>query len=285
LFTLTQPDPTVLDRFGSAIAVGDINGDGKGDIAVGAFDQDYGGHPQEGRAYVFTGVDGSLLFTLDNPTGADNSESWFGKTVAMGDVNGDDRADMHITMGGQVGDSLFQGRVYGFAAPSGSSIFTLDTPNPQNSAYFGSSLAVGDIDFDGINEIIAGANGEDVGSNENQGRVYIFDLDSVPIPTLSEWGLIIFTLLILSLVTAVVTRRKTAMAGAVATGMPTAIRETLFFPTLYLRVLTIMLGLAAITLTVATILSGTLPIRDIVGTILSSAIVAYIAHLWIYRSK
>lgn len=34
------------------------------------------------------------------------------------------------------------------------------------------------------------------------------------VPTLSEWGLIIFSLLILSLITVVMTRRKRAMAGA-----------------------------------------------------------------------
>jgi hypothetical protein len=99
------------------------------------------------------------------------------------------------------------------------------------------------------------------------------------VPTLSEWGLIIFSLLILTLITVVVTRRRTAtsMAGE---GADITMHGPLFVPRLFMRTLTVTLGAAVIILVVAAVLSTTLPVRDVVGTILSAGIVAYMAHLW-----
>lgn len=100
------------------------------------------------------------------------------------------------------------------------------------------------------------------------------------VPTLSEWGMIIFSLLILSLVTVVVTRRRTATAADGAGGSIT-ISGPIFVPARFMKALTVTLGLAVAILVTAMALSGSIPLRDIIGTILSAAIVAYIVHLWI----
>jgi len=77
LFALDSPNPADF-WFGYSVAMGDVDGDGHADTVVGA----PGGPP--GRAYVFSGADGSLIFTLDSP----NPEAavWFGYSVAVGDV-------------------------------------------------------------------------------------------------------------------------------------------------------------------------------------------------------
>ncbi len=100
------------------------------------------------------------------------------------------------------------------------------------------------------------------------------------IPTLSEWGLIIFSLLILSLVTVVVTRRRTA-TSAVGAGGSITISGPTFVPARFMKALVVTLSLAVVVLVTATIMSGSIPLRDIIGTILSAGIVAYIVHLWI----
>ena len=105
-------------------------------------------------------------------------------------------------------------------------------------------------------------------------------LDPGNIPTLSEWGLIIFSLLILSLITVVVARRRTATSAA-GVGSSVTISGPIFAPTRYLRMLIVTLSIAVVVLIAAMMISGSLPLRDIAGTILSAAIVAYIAHLWI----
>ena len=100
------------------------------------------------------------------------------------------------------------------------------------------------------------------------------------IPTLSEWGMIIFSLLILTLITVVVARRRTAGVAA-GTGADVSISGPMFIPQVFVKTLTVTLGLAAVVLIVAGLLSQSLPLRDIAGTIISAGIIAYMAHLWV----
>jgi hypothetical protein len=177
LRTLDSPYPQANAYFGSSVAVGDVNGDGKVDIAVGSPGETVGGHDLQGRVYVFSGASGALLLTLDTPTPSPNpQECSFGCTVALGDMNDDGKADIAVgAVGETVGGNSYQGRAYVFSGADGALLFTLDKPNPpQAEAYFGSSLAVGDINDDGNADIAVGAFYEDVGGNNNQGRAYVF---------------------------------------------------------------------------------------------------------------
>ena len=179
LLTLNIPNPQAEDYFGLSLAVGDVDGDGNADIAVGAPYEYVGVSANEGRAYVFSGASGSLLFTLDSPNPQAGSQ--FGVSLAMGDVIGDGKGD--ITVGARyekVNGNTSQGRAYIFSGVDGSVLLTLNTPNPQVQAGFGSSLAVGDVTDDGKDDIAVGSPHEDVGGIEFQGRAYVF---SAPVPT------------------------------------------------------------------------------------------------------
>ncbi len=175
LLTLTvrSPNPELPRSFGESLAVGDVNGDGKGDIAVGVPWEPVGGH-QQGRAYVFSGANGSLLFALDTPN--PQPSGGFGYSVAMGDVDGDGKADIAVGANEEdVGGNTDQRRAYVFSGADGSLLFTLDSPNQQAGADFGGDVAVGDVNGDGMGEIVVGAPGEDVGANVRQGgRAYVF---------------------------------------------------------------------------------------------------------------
>ncbi|HEX2498687.1 MAG TPA: hypothetical protein VHO00_07785 [Actinomycetes bacterium] len=76
-------------------AAGDVNGDRAADLIVGAPGAalSCGSNPQAGRAYVYSGADGSTLLTLDGEAAGDQ----YGAAVgSAGDVNRDGRADLLV---------------------------------------------------------------------------------------------------------------------------------------------------------------------------------------------
>lgn len=99
----TSPAVTLLgfetrDSFGRWVSnAGDVNGDGYGDVVIGA-DGESGAINFSGRAYVYlgsaTGLAASPAVTL---TGPDGPGGCFGRCVAAaGDVNGDGFADIVV---------------------------------------------------------------------------------------------------------------------------------------------------------------------------------------------
>jgi hypothetical protein len=174
LFTLDTPNPQAYTNFGSSLAVGDVNADGKADIAVGTVWEDVDGNTDQGRVYVFSGADGSLTRTLDTPN--PQALANFGGHLAAGDVDNDDRADFALSAHLEDVDYADQGRVYVFSGFDGSLLRTLDTPNPQVNPLFGWSIAVGDVNSDSYGDIAVGAHHEDVGDKIDQGRAYVFSL-------------------------------------------------------------------------------------------------------------
>jgi hypothetical protein len=141
---------------GVRVATGDVTGDGIDDIIIG------GGNGSRGVVRVYDGT------TFEPVAGALGSVSAFGQTfrggvyVAAGDVDGDGHADVIVS---PAAGSSTQVRV--FSGADGSLINSF-TAFPGMSG--GVRVAVGDLNGDGLSEIIVG-----VGSGS---RVRIFDGES-----------------------------------------------------------------------------------------------------------
>ncbi len=172
---LTSSRPESSGYFGSAVAgLMDVDGDGAGDLLVGA--------PQEenGRAYLFSGASGTLLRVLEspypNPPGTANHS--FGCAVAgLEDINEDGRGDLVIgaQADGLADSELVSGRVYVFSGADGTLLFTLWSPNPCWAGGFGHSVAaMPDTDGDGLNDLAVGAYLENDEPHSHAGHVYIF---------------------------------------------------------------------------------------------------------------
>ena len=174
---------------------GDINGDGFEDLLIGASGADPNGN-DSGRSYLVFGTGNGVrhplnLSSLDGTNGfALNGESSFdiaGTSVSTaGDMNGDGIDDFVIgAPRAEVNGIIGAGRCYvvfgsnaGFPNPfelsslSGGNGFIINGEAVND--YSGSSVdAGGDINGDGIDDLIIGAYGSDANANDDAGRSYV----------------------------------------------------------------------------------------------------------------
>jgi hypothetical protein len=144
----------------SLAAAGDVNGDGFGDVALGApgFDNGAG---DEGRVVVFhgasTGPGPTPDWTLD---GAQSGAQLGYAVAAAGDVNGDGYGDLVIGEPYRDGTAVDAGRawvIHGSAAGLiSASAWTMD--GNQAAAHFGHAVSfAGDVNGDGFAEVVIGA--------------------------------------------------------------------------------------------------------------------------------
>ncbi len=168
-----RPPAGTYGYFGVSLALADVDGDGVTDIAVGAPYEGAADAPASGRAYVFSGRDGALLRTIDFPN--PGSFALFGYALGAADLDGDGRAEVIASSPGEdVNGATDRGRVYVFSGASGALLRTIESPTGMELADFGTSLAVGDVDADGVADIVVGAPWETQDGMYGLGRAYVF---------------------------------------------------------------------------------------------------------------
>lgn len=134
---------TNWDYFGwSRAGLGDVDGDGLPDVAIGAPATNIGPMQAAGRLYVFSGADGRLIFTLDGTT-AGEELAW--SVAAPGDVNRDGHADILVF-------HFDSNRLGGYLLVSGQNGTILNTFPGYSSA-----AGVGDVDGDGWPDLFLGS--------------------------------------------------------------------------------------------------------------------------------
>jgi hypothetical protein len=136
------------EHLGTAVgSVGDVNGDGFADFAVGS---------DAGAVHVYFGGDPFDAVADETLSGA--AASHFGTSVAGGDVNGDGYSDVIVGAPWEPPATLTGGAwiYFGSAAgldEGGGAFFGGGTPDE----FFGTSLSVADIDHDGRADVVVGA--------------------------------------------------------------------------------------------------------------------------------
>jgi len=172
---LSQADTRIVSeqsgaRLGTAVgSAGDVNGDGYGDIIVGAGGWD-GGQDNEGAAFIYLGgpdgiPDGNLA-SADTTLQGDWQNARLGTSSGHADVNGDGYDD--VIVGGRLYQSdgattqegyalIFLGSENGVAS-GGRATAHAQIESDQAGATMGEAVAgVGDVNDDGYEDVLIGA--------------------------------------------------------------------------------------------------------------------------------
>jgi MYXO-CTERM domain-containing protein len=168
----------------AVVGLGDINGDGYADVAVGSSRKNNGAagsDAEEGVVFVFTGS-GSGLAVSPVLVEGNQAGGAFGAAVAgPGDVNGDGYADIVVGASGWTADGkagagalvFIAGSAAGPATTNATLADTLLVGALAGDALGSAAAAAGDINSDDYADVIAGAAGVDGGQN-NEGRAFVY---------------------------------------------------------------------------------------------------------------
>lgn len=177
------------DNYGIGVAnIGDLNGDGVTDIAVGAWADDTGGAGRGAVHISFLNTDGSVDSTVkiddsttNGPVIAANSDGYGWSVEGMGDLDGDAIND--IVVGAYFDDTggADRGAVFISFLNTDASVkstvkiddTTTNGPVLTNVDYYGIGVAnMGDLDGDGITDLVVSAQSDDAGGTD-RGAVHI----------------------------------------------------------------------------------------------------------------
>ena len=159
-------DPLLNDFYGSSVcALGDVDGDGATDFAVG----DIGAPGTTGGVVAYSGVDAGELYRLASAT----SVTGFGAAIAaLDDLNGDGIPDIAVSAPAGSLSVAPNATIEFFSGATGAALPLVITGD--KNAGFGASLApIPDVDGDGKRDLAVGCPADSTAALE-AGAVRVF---------------------------------------------------------------------------------------------------------------
>jgi FG-GAP repeat protein len=199
----TEATPGVLgsigtdNNFGRSLATGDFNADGYADLAIEIRGEDVDSQIDAGAVDVLYGGPGGLqtaspasqIWTENSPRTKTSAQpnDWFGRNLTTGDFNGDGiwdlAAGIFLKDIGSFKDAGAVEIIYGThhgldtKGPRSAQFWNQNSPGVRDQSeggdYFGHTVAGGDFNADGYDDLAIGVRLEDIGSVVNCGAVEV----------------------------------------------------------------------------------------------------------------
>ena len=191
----TNGGPTLADgdNFGSSVtSLGDLDGDGVTDLAVGATSDDTGGTDRGAIYVLLLNANGTVKSSVKVASGTNGGPTlangdFFSMSVAsLGDLDGDGVTDLAVGANYDDTNGSDRGAVHVlFLNANGTVKSSLKIGSGTNGGpaladndVFGRSVVtVGDLDGDNVTDLVVGAEGDDTGAAD-AGAVYVLRLNS-----------------------------------------------------------------------------------------------------------
>lgn len=135
-------------NFGDSLSLNDINNDGYPDLVVGA------GDSENGRVYIYLGTEEGIDAAAWKVIARDTDSAQFGKTLSIGDVNGDSYCD--IAIGAALAKKIFiyYGTAGGLEDTPSSTINTSEIHFPNPPYFLDLRVLLVDINRDGYDDLL-----------------------------------------------------------------------------------------------------------------------------------
>jgi hypothetical protein len=135
-------------NFGDTLSLNDINKDGYLDLVVGA------GNFGNGRVYIYLGTEEGIDAAAWKVITRDTDGAQFGKTLSIGDINGDGYRDLAIGAALSKKVFIYNGTADGFADTPSSTIITSEILYPNPPYFLDLRVLLVDMNKDGYDDLL-----------------------------------------------------------------------------------------------------------------------------------
>ena len=187
--------PETGDSFGWGLAIGKVDKNGYAELLVGTpLENDHDLNDGSGMVAQFWGSSAGVSLsnvtsvsgeTVTAAAGLDGMYAWnLGFSLGVTDTDGDGYGEVIVgDSGAEVGWDLAPGAVFSLAGRStglsatGVKVLSQDSSGvagaTENEDHFGASIAVGDVTWDGLGDVLVGVPNEDIGTTADAGMVVL----------------------------------------------------------------------------------------------------------------